>query len=67
MPGHVQQSIYLKRLSRRQHWYGADADWGVLKRGAHWRHQANTIEPYVCGGVAALCQMTLTNYFDHLF
>jgi len=27
---------------------------------AHWRHLANTIEPSVCGGDAALCQITLT-------
>jgi len=30
--------------------------------GAHWRHLANTIEPSVLGGDAAL----LSNYFDHL-
>ena len=28
--------------------------------GAHWRHLANTTEPSVCGGYAALCQITLT-------
>jgi len=28
--------------------------------GAHWRHLANTTEPPVCGGDAALCQITLT-------
>jgi len=27
---------------------------------AHWRNLANTIEPSVCGGDVALCQMTLT-------
>jgi len=26
MPGHVQQSIHSKRLSRGQHWYGVDDD-----------------------------------------
>jgi len=26
----------------------------------HWRNLANTIEPSVCGGDVALCQMTLT-------
>jgi len=26
----------------------------------HWRHLANTIEPSVCCGDAALCQITLT-------
>ena len=28
--------------------------------GAHWRHLANSTEPFVCSGVAALCQITLT-------
>jgi len=38
---------------------------GFLYRGAHWRHQlANTTEPSMCGGDAALCQITLTM---HLF
>ena len=32
----------------------------VLNGGAHWRHLANTTEPSVCGGDAALCQITLT-------
>jgi len=46
------QSIYLKRLSRGQNRYGADVDGG-------WRHLVNTIEPSVCGGDVALCQITL--------
>jgi len=37
-----------------------DADWSVLDGGAYWRHLANMIEPFVCGGDAALCQITLT-------
>jgi len=28
--------------------------------GAHWRHLANTTELSMCGGDAALCQITLT-------
>jgi len=28
--------------------------------GAHWRHLANTTEPSMCGGDAALCQIILT-------
>ena len=28
--------------------------------GGHWGHLANTIEPFVCCGDAALCQMTFT-------
>jgi len=30
----------------------------VLGMGAHWRHLANTIEPSMCGGDAACCQIT---------
>ena len=30
--------------------------------GAHWRHLATTTEPSMCGGDAALCQITLTTY-----
>ena len=30
---------------------------------AHWRHLANTIELSVCGGDAALCQITLTTCY----
>jgi len=29
---------------------------------AHWRHLANTIEPSVCGGDAASCQITLNTW-----
>ena len=35
---------------------------GYTRRRAHWRQLANTIEPCMCSGDAAL-----TNYFDHLF
>jgi len=28
--------------------------------GAHWRRLKNTTEPSMCGGDAALCQITLT-------
>jgi len=31
--------------------------------GAHWRHLKNTTEPSLCGGDAALCQVTLTTCF----
>ena len=58
MPGNVRQLIYSKRLSRGQNRYGAHADWGVLGRGAHWRHVANTTEPFLCAGDAALYQCT---------
>ena len=41
---------------------------GFLYMGSHWRHLKNTTEPTMCGGDAALCQITLTtcfNYFWH--
>jgi len=31
--------------------------------GAHWRHLTNTTEPSMCGGDAALCQITLTTCY----
>jgi len=36
---------------------------GFLYMDAHWRHLANKTEPSVCGGDAALCQITLTTCF----
>ena len=35
----------------------------VLDGDAHWHNLANTIEPFMCGGDAALCQITLTTYY----
>jgi len=38
------------------------------KWGAHWRHLKNTTELSMCGGDAALCQITLTTcYYNHRF
>jgi len=31
--------------------------------GAHWRDLNNTTEPSMCGGDAALCQITLTTCY----
>jgi len=33
--------IVSKPLSRWQHQFGADSDWGSLGGGAHWRYLAN--------------------------
>jgi len=63
MPGHVWQSIYSKRLSRGQHRYDADANWGVLDEGAHWHNLANMTEQSMCSGNASLCQITLITCF----
>ena len=35
----------------------------IIRWGADWRQLANTIEPSVCGGDAALCQITLTTCY----
>jgi len=35
--------------------------------GVHWRHLANTTEPSVCGGYAALCQITLTTCYCYCY
>jgi len=37
-----------------------------IRWGAHWLHLANTIEPSMCGGDAALCQITLTTCLCYL-
>jgi len=40
----------------------------VLDGGTHWRHLANTIEPSLCSGDAALCQIckiTLTDCLNN--
>jgi len=31
--------------------------------GSHWRHLANTTEPFVCGGDVGLCHITLTSCY----
>jgi len=35
----------------------------IWEWGAHWRHLKNTTEPSMCGGDAALCQITLTTCY----
>jgi len=35
----------------------------VLYMGAHWRHLANTTEPSMRGGDAALSEITLTTCY----
>jgi len=35
--------------------------------GAHWHHLANTTEPSMCGGDAALCQITLTTCYYYYY
>jgi len=53
-------------------WTDRDVVWDVNSGGpnqacgrwsAHWRHFTNTIELSTCGGVAALCQITLTTCY----
>jgi len=38
----------------------------VLYGGAHWRNLANAIEPFMCGGDAAFCQITLTTCYTEV-
>jgi len=40
-------------------WNWVDQRKRVLDGSAHWRNLANTIEPFMRGGDAALCQITL--------
>jgi len=42
-------------------WVGRRKD---VLHGAYWRNVMNTIEPSVCGGDAALCQITLTTCYN---
>jgi len=37
---------------------------GFLYMGARLRHLKNTTEPFMCGGDAALCQISLTTCSD---
>jgi len=37
----------------------------VLGGDAHWRHLANTIEPSMCDGNVACCQITLTTCYHY--
>jgi len=53
-PRHVRRSTYAKRVSRRQHWYGADVDCNVLDVRAHWRPLGSAMELPVCGADAAM-------------
>jgi len=62
-PDNRRLSVSHLRLSRRDQRYTADADWGVLDVVHIWCNLANTTEPSVCSGDAALYQMTLTNCY----
>ena len=59
IPGHMRLSLNSKRISRGQHRYSADANWGVLM-GVQLRHLANTTESSVCGG-----DTRMSDYVDH--
>jgi len=49
------------RVGRRKHKFSRIRQ--VAPMYPHWHNLANTIEPSVCGGDAALCQITLTSCF----
>ena len=44
-------------------WTGVGPRKHVLDGAAHWRNLVNTTELPICGGNAAFCQITLTNYY----
>ena len=65
-PGHARACPSVEVLIATQQ--GAESvRWGCwlecIGWGAHWRNLANTVEPSVCNGDAALCQITLTTCF----
>ena len=63
MPRRVHLSVYVKvtQQGAAPVWFGCHL---VCNRfGAHWRHLSNTIEPSMCCGDAALCQITPTTCY----
>jgi len=63
MPGHVRGRHTQSDSTSDRTSYDADTD-----EGAYWRDMANTTEPSVCRGDAALRQITLTTcsyYYRH--
>ena len=52
----------LKATQQRVKQHGVNADWGILDGDAHWCQLANTTQPSMCNGDAALCQITLTMF-----
>jgi len=40
---------------------------GFLYMGAHWRHLKNMTEPFMYGGDAALCRITLTTCYYYYY
>jgi len=53
----------LKATQQRAALVWCECQAGCTRRGADWHHLANTSEPSVCGGDAALYQITLTTCF----
>jgi len=60
----MSSSQYTQWLSREQHWYGWDADWGVLHGGARFHNLAK------CKYNSTVCVWwwygLMSNYCDHL-
>jgi len=67
MARHVWWSRYWRQLSRVSTGTVLTSI-AVCRWGAHWRHLANTIEPFMCDGTMALCPITLITPYsaDHL-
>jgi len=39
---------------------------GTIDESAHWRHLANIIAQAMCNGSIALCQITVTAFFEKM-
>ena len=60
------REVCKKRLNRSRCRLGCGlrrAQENTIRWGPHWRNLANTIEPSLCGGDAAVCELTLTTKF----
>ena len=56
MSAHVRRSMTQQGAEAVRYGYRLEC----TRLGAHWRQLMNTNEPSMCGGYAALCQITLT-------
>ena len=63
MSGHRQNADIADTLHLREVAMATIFGFLYMGSGAHWRHLKNTTEPSMCGGDAALCQITLTTCF----
>ena len=60
MSGQPTKCRYCRYIATKRRCHGKHFLAFYICSGAHWCHPANMTEPSVCGGGAALCQITLT-------